>query len=45
MDWARVMRGMASMAKEITPASARARTVSGAVRGERKPISTPPLLM
>ena len=29
IDWARVMRGIASIAKLVTPASAKARTVSG----------------
>ena len=45
MDCARVMRGMASMAKEVTPASASALEVSPAVSGWRKPISTVPLSM
>ena len=40
IDWARVMRGIASMAKLVTPRSASARTVSEAVSGWRKPIST-----
>ena len=42
IDCARVMRGMASMAKDVTPASASALAVSGAVSGWRKPISTLP---
>ena len=42
IDWARVMRGIASMAKLVTPRSASARTVSVAVSGWRKPISTEP---
>ena len=42
IDWAREMRGIASMAKLVTPASASARTVSAAVSGARKPISTEP---
>ena len=42
MDWAREMRGIASIAKLVTPASASARTVSAAVSGARKPISTEP---
>src|SRR3954454_14989147 len=37
------MRGMASTANAVTPASARARVVSGFVSGPRKPISTEPL--
>ena len=40
IDCARVMRGMASMAKLVTPCEARALAVSPAVRGWRKPIST-----
>ncbi len=36
------MRGIASIAKLVTPASASARTVSPAVSGARKPISTEP---
>src|SRR3954470_20755818 len=36
------MRGIASIAKLVTPASASARTVSAAVSGARKPISTEP---
>ncbi len=43
IDWARVMRGMASMAKLVTPASASALAVSPAVSGWRKPIRTLPL--
>ena len=42
IDWARVIRGIASMAKLVTPASARARTVSPPPSGLRKPISTEP---
>ena len=42
IDWARVMRGIASIAKLVTPASASARTVSSAVSGWRKPTSTEP---
>ena len=42
IDCARVMRGMASIAKLVTPRSASARTVSAAVSGWRKPTSTEP---
>ena len=42
IDCARVIRGIASIAKEVTPASARALTVSGEVSGWRKPTSTEP---
>src|SRR4051794_34670472 len=41
MACARLMRGIASMAKAVTPALFRASIVSGWVRGARNPMKTP----
>src|SRR4051812_28970165 len=42
IDWAREMRGIASMAIAVTPAEARGRTPSELVSGSRKPMRVAP---
>src|SRR5260221_509658 len=42
IDWAREMRGIASMAIAVTPAEARVRTPSELVSGSRKPMRVAP---
>ena len=45
IDWARVMRGIASIANAVTPADASRLAVSASVSGFRKPIRTLPRSM
>src|ERR1043166_1309464 len=45
MDCARVMRGISSMERNVTPASARPRAASPAVRGSPKPMTVCPRRM
>ena len=42
MLWARVMRGISSMERKVTPRSARARAASAAVSGSPKPMTVWP---